>query len=122
MVGPSSSLHWGGLLGAKMATKMSNVVLERVFGVALFLISLKMISAKSGIALGVTEVLYMVGAEIAKKIFYRKNRFWATHLSVMQTKMEPSFPISLSSWLSLLLLYGKSKSSPVDEKETKPHH
>jgi hypothetical protein len=36
----------GGLLGAKLATKLSNVVLERVFGVALLLISLKMIFAK----------------------------------------------------------------------------
>ena len=36
----------GGLLGAKFATKLSNVVLERVFGVALLLISLKMIFAK----------------------------------------------------------------------------
>jgi len=37
---------WGGLLGAKFATKLSNVALERVFGVALLLISLKMIFAK----------------------------------------------------------------------------
>ena len=36
----------GGLLGAKFATKLSNVLLERVFGVALLLISLKMIFAK----------------------------------------------------------------------------
>jgi len=36
----------GGLLGAKFATKLSNVTLERVFGVALLLISLKMIFAK----------------------------------------------------------------------------
>jgi uncharacterized membrane protein YfcA len=34
---------FGGLLGAKFATKLSNIVLERVFGVALLLISLKMI-------------------------------------------------------------------------------
>lgn len=37
---------FGGLLGAKFATKLSNVVLERVFGVALLLISLKMIFSK----------------------------------------------------------------------------
>jgi hypothetical protein len=37
---------FGGLLGAKFATKLSNVVLERVFGFALLLISLKMILAK----------------------------------------------------------------------------
>lgn len=37
---------FGGLVGAKIATKLSNVVLERVFGVALFLISLKMIFTK----------------------------------------------------------------------------
>ena len=37
---------FGGLLGAKFATKLSNVVLERVFGVALLLISLKMIFPK----------------------------------------------------------------------------
>jgi len=37
---------FGGLLGAKVATKLSNVVLERVFGFALLLISLKMILAK----------------------------------------------------------------------------
>jgi uncharacterized membrane protein YfcA len=36
----------GGLIGAKFATKLSNVTLERVFGVALLLISLKMIFAK----------------------------------------------------------------------------
>lgn len=33
----------GGLLGAKIATNLSNVVLGKVFGVALLLISLKMI-------------------------------------------------------------------------------
>jgi hypothetical protein len=37
---------FGGLLGAKLATKLSNIVLERVFGIALFLISLKMIFVK----------------------------------------------------------------------------
>jgi uncharacterized membrane protein YfcA len=37
---------FGGLLGAKFATKLSNVVLERVFGVALLLIPLKMIFSK----------------------------------------------------------------------------
>ena len=37
---------FGGLLGAKIATKLSNILLERVFGVALLLISLKMIFAK----------------------------------------------------------------------------
>jgi hypothetical protein len=37
---------FGGLLGANFATKLSNVVLEKVFGVALLLISLKMIFAK----------------------------------------------------------------------------
>jgi len=35
-----------GLLGAKLATGLSNVVLERIFGVALLLIALKMILAK----------------------------------------------------------------------------
>jgi uncharacterized membrane protein YfcA len=34
---------FGGLLGAKLATRLSNIVLERVFGIALLLISLKMI-------------------------------------------------------------------------------
>jgi len=34
---------FGGLLGAKLATKLSNIVLERIFGVALHLILLKMI-------------------------------------------------------------------------------
>lgn len=33
----------GGLFGAKMATSLSNIQLERIFGVALLLISLKMI-------------------------------------------------------------------------------
>jgi len=33
----------GGLIGAKLAIKLSDVALERVFGVALLLISLKMI-------------------------------------------------------------------------------
>jgi len=37
---------FGGLLGAKFATRLSNIVLERIFGVALLLISLKMIFAK----------------------------------------------------------------------------
>jgi uncharacterized membrane protein YfcA len=37
---------FGGLLGARVATKFSNIGLERVFGVALLLISLKMIFAK----------------------------------------------------------------------------
>jgi uncharacterized membrane protein YfcA len=37
---------FGGLFGAKIATRLSNVVLERVFGVALLLISLKMIFSK----------------------------------------------------------------------------
>lgn len=37
---------FGGLLGAKFATKLSNIALERVFGVALLLISLKMIFTK----------------------------------------------------------------------------
>ncbi|MBI4643471.1 MAG: sulfite exporter TauE/SafE family protein [Deltaproteobacteria bacterium] len=36
----------GGLLGAKLANHLSNVALERVFGVAMLLISLKMIFAK----------------------------------------------------------------------------
>ena len=36
----------GGLIGAKFATKLSNVTLERVFGVALLVISLKMIFSK----------------------------------------------------------------------------
>lgn len=36
----------GGLLGAKLANHLSNVALERVFGVALLLISLKMIFAR----------------------------------------------------------------------------
>jgi uncharacterized membrane protein YfcA len=37
---------FGGLLGAKMATRLPNVILEKVFGVALLLISLKMIFTK----------------------------------------------------------------------------
>jgi uncharacterized membrane protein YfcA len=36
----------GGLLGAKLANSLSNVALERVFGVAMLLVSLKMIFAK----------------------------------------------------------------------------
>jgi len=36
----------GGLFGAKIAVGLSNTVLERVFGIALLLISLKMIFAK----------------------------------------------------------------------------
>lgn len=34
---------FGGWLGAKMATNLPNAVLEKVFGVALFVVSLKMI-------------------------------------------------------------------------------
>jgi uncharacterized membrane protein YfcA len=37
---------FGGLLGAKIATRLPNIILERVFGVALLLISLKMIFTK----------------------------------------------------------------------------
>jgi uncharacterized membrane protein YfcA len=37
---------FGGLLGAKFAAKLSALALERVFGIALLLISLKMIFAK----------------------------------------------------------------------------
>ena len=37
---------FGGLLGAKLATRLPSIVLERVFGIALFLISLKMIFTK----------------------------------------------------------------------------
>jgi uncharacterized membrane protein YfcA len=37
---------FGGLLGAKLAMRLSSIVLERVYGVALFLISLKMIFTK----------------------------------------------------------------------------
>jgi hypothetical protein len=36
----------GGLLGAKLATALSNPVLEKIFGIALLLISLKMIFAR----------------------------------------------------------------------------
>jgi len=36
----------GSFLGAKLATNLSNVVLERTFGVALLLIALKMLFAK----------------------------------------------------------------------------
>ncbi len=36
----------GGLLGAKFANHLSNLALERVFGVAMLLISLKMIFSK----------------------------------------------------------------------------
>ncbi len=36
----------GGLLGAKLATGVSTVVLERIFGVALLMISIKMILAR----------------------------------------------------------------------------
>ncbi len=36
----------GSFLGAKFATNISNIVLERIFGIILFMISLKMIFAK----------------------------------------------------------------------------
>jgi uncharacterized protein len=36
----------GGLFGAKLATSLSNVVLEKVFGVALLIISVKMILSR----------------------------------------------------------------------------
>ncbi|WP_239651310.1 sulfite exporter TauE/SafE family protein [Neosynechococcus sphagnicola] len=36
----------GGLLGAKLATGLSNVLLEKVFGVAMLAIALKMIFAR----------------------------------------------------------------------------
>ena len=36
----------GSFLGAKFATSLSNVLLERVFGVAMLLIAIKMITAK----------------------------------------------------------------------------
>jgi len=37
---------FGGLLGARLATGLSNVVLEKIFGVSLLLIALKMIFFK----------------------------------------------------------------------------
>ncbi len=37
---------FGSFLGAKVATGLSNIVLERIFGVALLLIALKMIFLK----------------------------------------------------------------------------
>lgn len=37
---------FGGLLGAKLANQLSNLALERVFGVAMLLIALKMIFTK----------------------------------------------------------------------------
>jgi uncharacterized membrane protein YfcA len=37
---------FGGLLGAKIATSLSSSVLEKIFGVALLLIALKMILTK----------------------------------------------------------------------------
>ncbi len=40
---------FGGLLGARIATDLPNAILERIFGVALLLIALKMIFAYSGI-------------------------------------------------------------------------
>jgi len=36
----------GGLLGARFATGLSNVLLEKIFGISLLLISLKMLFAK----------------------------------------------------------------------------
>jgi len=41
-----AGLFVGGLLGARFATGISNAALEKVFGVALLLISLKMIFSK----------------------------------------------------------------------------
>ncbi len=41
-----AGFFFGGLLGAKMATSLSNIVLERLFGIALLLIALKMIFVK----------------------------------------------------------------------------
>lgn len=37
---------FGGLIGARIATGLPNIVLQRIFGAALFLISLKMIFGK----------------------------------------------------------------------------
>jgi uncharacterized protein len=37
---------FGSFLGAKVATGISNIVIERIFGIALLLISMKMILAK----------------------------------------------------------------------------
>ena len=37
---------FGGLIGAKFATNLSNQTLERIFGIALLIISIKMIFAK----------------------------------------------------------------------------
>jgi uncharacterized protein len=37
---------FGGLIGAKLATNISNQTLERIFGIALLLISIKMIFSK----------------------------------------------------------------------------
>ncbi|HHT9120718.1 MAG TPA: TSUP family transporter [Candidatus Hypogeohydataceae bacterium YC41] len=37
---------FGGLLGAKLATSLSNIALERIFGVALLIVALKMLFAR----------------------------------------------------------------------------
>ena len=37
---------FGGLIGTNLATRLSGIVLERVFGIALLLVLLKMIFAK----------------------------------------------------------------------------
>jgi len=37
---------FGGLIGAKLATNLSNQTLERIFGIALLIIAIKMIFAK----------------------------------------------------------------------------
>jgi uncharacterized membrane protein YfcA len=41
-----AGFFFGGLLGARVATGISNQVLEKIFGIALLLISLKMIFAR----------------------------------------------------------------------------
>ncbi len=41
-----SGFFLGGLLGAKLATGLSNVLLEKVFGVAMLEIALKMLLAR----------------------------------------------------------------------------
>jgi uncharacterized membrane protein YfcA len=41
-----AGFFFGGLLGAKLATGLSNRMLEQVFGVALLLISIKMVFSK----------------------------------------------------------------------------
>jgi hypothetical protein len=57
-----------------------------------------------------------------KSLILAENGGIGERFSALHAKMQPPVSMSRSSCLFPLLLYGNPKNSPVEEKETKPHH